>query len=307
MAYLTDYQYYENNGAIPEGENWGSYQYVKLSDIVRNFMLMKTGNHSLVKNEERYKVIFFAKRAIQELNYDALKEIKVLQLDLSDKLRFILPQDFVNFIRVSKYENGILYPMNKNVQAMSATSYLQDNHGRILFDEAGNILKPENSQIDLDRLTDEYKTLYLNDNSQFNGSYGYNYDGRWYFDYRFGGNYGMETDLANVNPVYELDRRLGVIHFSSDMAGKSAVLEYISDGMEGGDDSLISVNKLFEKYVYASIEHDILSSKEGIQEYIVRRKLKEKTALLRNARIRINDLSPQALLMPLRGRDKWIK
>ena len=29
------------------------------------------------------------------------------------------------------------------------------------------------------------------------------------------------------------------------MAGELCILEYISDGMEGGDDSLITVNKLF--------------------------------------------------------------
>lgn len=28
MAFLTDYQYYDNNGNLPENENWGSYQYM---------------------------------------------------------------------------------------------------------------------------------------------------------------------------------------------------------------------------------------------------------------------------------------
>ena len=40
MAYITDYQYYENGGIVPEDSNWGSYQYVTLEDIVNNFMLM---------------------------------------------------------------------------------------------------------------------------------------------------------------------------------------------------------------------------------------------------------------------------
>ena len=96
MAYITAYQYYENNGNNPENANWGSYQYVSLYDIVNNFMLMYSGNHSLVNNEERYKVLFHAKRAIQELNYDAFKEIKILELDVCDSLRFVLPPDFVN-------------------------------------------------------------------------------------------------------------------------------------------------------------------------------------------------------------------
>ena len=91
------------------------------------------------------------------------------------------------------------------------------------------------------------------------------------------------------------------------MSGELCILEYISDGMEGNDDSLISVNKLFEKYVYAYISFEILSNKAGVQEYIIARARKEKSALLRNAKIRISNIHPGRLLMNLRGQDKWIK
>ena len=93
MAYISQYQYYENSGANPEDANWGSYQYVSLKDIVNNFMLMYQGNHSLVNNEDRFKILFHAKRAVQELNYDAFKEIKTLQLTVNDAVRFVLPSD----------------------------------------------------------------------------------------------------------------------------------------------------------------------------------------------------------------------
>ena len=79
MAYLTGYQYYENSGNIPEDKNWGSYQYVSLEDIVNNFMLIYNDNLQLINNVNRYQVLFYAKRAIQELNYDAFKEIKFLE------------------------------------------------------------------------------------------------------------------------------------------------------------------------------------------------------------------------------------
>jgi len=98
MAYITDYQYYENNGANPEDANWGSYQYVNLKDIVNNFMLMYQGNHELLNNLNRYQVLFYAKRGIQELNYDAMKEIKILELEIGQDLRFILPQDYDNWL-----------------------------------------------------------------------------------------------------------------------------------------------------------------------------------------------------------------
>ena len=80
MAYLSQYQYYANAGSAPTNENWGSYQYVSLREIVTNFLLMYNGNHALVNNVNRFKILFHAKRSIQELNYDAFKEIKALEL-----------------------------------------------------------------------------------------------------------------------------------------------------------------------------------------------------------------------------------
>ena len=60
MAYINDYAYYANSGNNPSDENWGSYQYVSLEDIVNNFMLMYQGNHELINNINRYQVLFHA-------------------------------------------------------------------------------------------------------------------------------------------------------------------------------------------------------------------------------------------------------
>jgi len=307
MPYITEYQYYENNGALPEDANWGSYQYVSLQDIVNNFMLMYNGNHSLVNNEERYKILFHAKRAIQELNYDAMKEIKILELNVCDNWRFVLPPDYVNWVRISLYKDGILRPLTENIQTNWSSAYLQDNNCRILFDQNGGILRPQDSTIDYDRITGSKQSIYLNENSPLDGELGYCYDDTWYFDWAIGARYGLNTETANANPTFKIDKRAGVINFSSGMADELCILEYVSDGMENGDNSQISVNKLFEEYVYAYIQYAILDAKLGVQEYIVGRARKKKTALLRNAKIRMSNIHPGRLLMNLRGREKWIK
>jgi hypothetical protein len=301
MGYISQYDYYNDEA------NFGSYQYVSLFDIVNNFMLMYAGNHSLVNNEERYKVIFHAKRAIQELNYDAFKEIKVLELNVCDKLRFILPSDYVNWVRISLYKDGWLRPMSENIQTLSSKAYLQDHNCEILFDQDGNILEPEFSTIDLDRIKGSKKSIYLNPGSQFNGQAGYEFNGSWYFDYNVGARFGLNTETANANPTFNIDKKTGVINFSSEMSGELCILEYISDGMENGDDTLITVNKLFEKYVYAYIQYEILNSKLGVQEYIITRARKEKASLLRNAKIRLSNIHPGRLLMNMRGMDKFMK
>jgi hypothetical protein len=307
MAYISQYQYYENNGNSPQDANWGSYQYVSLEDIVNNFMLMYAGNHSLVNNEDRYKILFHAKRAVQELNYDAFKEIKVLELTVGENLIYVLPSDYVNWVRISLYRDGYLRPLSENIQTIYSGAYLQDNNANILFDINGNVLEPQNSTIDFDRLKGTKKSIYLNDGNPYNGQSGWCVDGLWYFDHQFGERFGLNTETANFNPTFNINKKAGVINFSSDMRDQLCILEYVSDGMENGNDASVSVNKLFEKYVYAYIQYEILNSKLGVQEYIVARARKEKQALLRNAKIRISNIHPGRLLMNLRGLDKMIK
>ena len=307
MAYITDYAYYENSGGNPEELNWGSYQYVSLLDIVNNFMLIYTGNTSAINNEERYKVLFHAKRAIQELNYDAFREVKILELELCDNLRFVFPQDYVNWVRISMYKDGVLFPLSENIQTNWSGAYLQDNDCKILFDEDGYVLRPEESNIDMERIAGTKKTIYLNGSSPMNNTAGWLIDGNWYFSYGIGGRMGLNTETANANPTFRIDRKGGVINFSSNLAGEMIIVEYVSDGMEAGDNSLITVNKLFEDYVYAYINEAILASKLGTQLYIRTEAKRQKKAKLANARIRIGDMHAGKLLMNLRGQGKWIK
>jgi hypothetical protein len=302
MAYITNYQYYTNNGVIPTDVNWGSYQYVSLSDVVNNFMLMYVGNDKLVNNVDRYAVLFHAKRAVQELNYDALKNIKVIELEIGDDLKMVMPPDYVNYVRISMLKNGILFPLVENRTPMSATAYLQDNNLDIIFDVNGEIVTGT-SKLDILR---QDKQLYTG-MGPYQGQYGWYWDGDWYFGYNFGKRFGLETDQANVNPKFYINKAAGVIDFSSGVENQIIVFEYISDGMENGDDSLITINKLAEEYLYAYIKWALLNNKYGIQEYVINRLRKEKMAVLRNTKIRLSNLHPSRLLMPLRGRDKQIK
>lgn len=299
MAYLTGYQYYN------EKENWGSYQYVALKDIVNNFMLQYVGNDKLVNNVERYNVIFHAKRAIQNLHYDALKETKVIEITVDDKSTVILPPDFVNWVRISLYRNGSLIPLVENNKTNYAESYLQAHDLSVLFDEEGSVLKGT-SVVDLDRINGMQKTEYLG-SGRFNGNFGYNIDGRWIFDFQVGARFGLNTETANQNPTFKINKAAGVINFDSTMIDEDVVIEYISDGMEGGDDTKVMVNKFFEDYIYAYIKWAILNSKLGVQEYVIRRAHKEKSALLANAKIRLSNISPARLLMAMRGSQKWLK
>ena len=306
MGYINQRKYYTNDGVNPTDENWGSYQYVGLEDIVKNFQLMYAGNHELINNENRFKILFHAKRGIQELNYDAFKEIKSIELQVYDDLRFVLPSDYVNWVKLYLLKDNVLRELTENIQVQSAVSYIQSATASFTYDGDGNATEVD-STLDTERKNGSLKSIYLNDEIDENVNPNvYNYDSDIY-NYRIGARYGLNTETANINPTFTIDKKAGVINFDSTMASQQCVLQYISDGMENGDDSKISVNKLFEEYIYAYVQYAILNSKFGVQEYIINRARKNKQALLRNAKIRLSNIHPSRLLMNLRGEDKWIK
>ena len=117
----------------------------------------------------------------------------------------------------------------------------------------------------------------------------------------------MSPEDSNVNHKFSINKSLGIIDFSTGVENSFIILEYVSDGMENGDETKITINKLAEEYLYAYLKWAVLNNKIGVQEYAISRVKKEKTAALRNTKIRLSNLHPSRLLMSLRGKDKWIK
>ena len=306
MAYINQRKYYTNDGVNPEDANWGSYQYVSLEDVVKNFQLMYAGNHGLVNNVNRFKILFHAKRGIQELNYDAFKEIKNLELTVYDDLRFVLPSDYVNWVKLYLFQGNTLRELTENIQVQSAVSFIQSSSSTFTYD-ADNNATIVNSTLDVARKDGSLNSIYLNQNNETDVNENCIDCDDDIYNSRIGARYGLNTETANINPTFTIDKKAGVINFDSTMANKQCVLQYISDGMENGDDSKMSVNKLFEDYIYAYVQYALLNSKFGVQEYIVNRVRKNKQALLRNAKIRLSNIHPSRLLMNMRGEDKWIK
>lgn len=288
--FLTDYQYYENNGATPQDKNWGGYQYILLKDIINKFYLMYVGDDKVISDCKRYEVIFHAKRGLQELNYDVAKEVKALELDLPDDLTMPLPKDYVNYVRISWVdEDGNLRPMVTNNQSTIATAYLQANDYKILFDANGDALEGT-SLIQTNSANPKSNDLYDS------GSL-----------YQYGSRFGIDGKIANQNGKFIIDKNLGVIRFSSDVKSKTIVIEYVSDGLSDLAEDEIKVNKLCEKFLYQYIKYEILTNKYNVQEYIVQRAKTEYRAIRNNTKIRMMNIRYDEILQSLRGQTNWIK
>jgi len=117
--------------------------------------------------------------------------------------------------------------------------------------------------------------------------------------------YGLETSHAQINGSYYIDCNKGLIHFSSNVSGKTVILKYISDGL--GTDEEMKVHKFAEEAIYKWLMHAILSTRRGVQEYVVARYRKEKIAATRKAKLRLSNIKLDEITQILRGKSKWIK
>ena len=126
-----------------------------------------------------------------------------------------------------------------------------------------------------------------------------------YYNGSLGQRYGLEPQTSQKNGWFEIDERKGTFNFTSELADKVIVLEYVSDG--NAYDLDLRIPKLAEEALYAYIIYAILSVSRGVQEYIVRRFKQEKSAKLRNAKIRISNLKLDQIVQVMRGKSKWLK
>jgi len=121
----------------------------------------------------------------------------------------------------------------------------------------------------------------------------------------YGQMYGLDPQYAQINGWFNMNEREGKISFSSNLVDKLIVLEYISDGLAYDLDS--RVPKLAEEAMYAYVLHALISTRINQPEYIVQRLRKEKSAKLRNAKIRLSNIKLDEIVQVMRGKSKWIK
>ena len=285
-------------------ENYGSYAYTSLNDVVNNFMVGYVGTGKLINSVKRTDVIFHAKRSMQEFSYDTLKSIHSMELNVPHSLSIVLPQDYVNYVKISWIDyQGVkhpIYPTN-NLTIDPYENPVQDTRGVPIQDNFGD-------NIEGDSLTEErWKRNNIGpitfDAQNFVGDW-YNGD-MWVQSAWYGRRYGIDPQFANINGYFTINDREGKISFSSDLIGRLIVLEYISDGLAYDLDS--RVPKLAEEAMYAYILHAIISTRANQPEYVVQRLKQERFAKLRNAKLRLSNIKLEEFTKALRGQYKWIK
>ena len=288
-------------------DNYGGYAYTTLDDVITNFMIGYVGAGKLIPSVKTTDVIFFAKRGLQEFSYDTLKSIRSQELNIPANLSVPLPQDYVNYVNVSWIDGQgikhIIYPTTLTTNPYEIPG--QDNQGIPIQDNVGenidttSITEDRWATNNLEQINAAQSNLtgmLLSDGLGYGGMYGDNY---------FGQRYGLQPETAQVNGWFTINERNGKMSFSSDLANKLIILEYISDGL--GYDADMKIPKLAEEALYAHISHAIIATRINQPEYVVQRLRREKSAKLRNAKIRLSNIKLNEFVQIARGKSKWIK
>ena len=135
----------------------------------------------------------------------------------------------------------------------------------------------------------------------------------WYGDLE-GQRYGLDPQYAQTNGTFFIDESAGRIHFGSNLAGKTLVLKYISDGLVGSnrpetniDLSMSYVHKFAEEAIYKHILYGCLMARKDTDPRLQAQIKRERFAETRNAKLRLSNLKSEELTQVLRGSSKQIK
>ena len=434
----TPQQYYDSG-------DYGNYQFVSLTDIINQFMLIYVGEDKVIPKVKRLDVAFHAQRALAELSFATFKSFKSIEFVIPNTLQLPLPQDYVNYTRVMWVDRaGIKHPLypTRNTQN-PVIAPLQDGDGNFKLEAEGTIvngsnsitltnrtenvligmsvtgidvpnnttiksvshatssttititnnatasatvilqftnssedgllLTPEKSTNVIDNLdwssgdnfitansVDDISGLeigmlvyhedfpvgtkianittttilldqdatdtmaanagqvvfvdpnkdtttwnnYKSKNPSENAHHDFDYDDELY-DVNVGGRYGINPEHAQINGNFYIDDVRGLVHFSSNVSGNVAVIDYISDGL--GTEDEMKVHKFAEEAMYKSIIYSIISGRITMPEYVIQRYKRERFAAIRTAKLRLSNLKLEELTQILRGKSKWIK
>ena len=287
-------------GSIVE-DNYGSYAYTELNDVINNFLVAYVGAGKLIPSVKRSDIIFHAKRAMQEFSYDTLKSVNSQELTVPHNLSVVLPQDYVNYVNFYWVDDQgvqhVIMPTN-NLTSSPYSIPLQDDQGVPTQDNFDNNITGTSI------IEDRWDSNYMKDNVIDDTIAGWEYYYGWP-EFGYGQLFGLDTQYANSNGYFTINDREGKISFSANLVDKIVIFEYISDGLS--TNLKTRVPKLAEEAMYAYISHAIIASRINQPEYVVQRLKREASAKLRNAKIRLSNLKLNQIVQVMRGKSKWLK
>ena len=138
------------------GNDLGSYQFISLDDVINNFLISYVGGNKIIGKVKRTDVAFHAQRGLQEFSYDTLKSIKSQEITLPPSLVMSLPQDYVNYVKLTWVDsNGIEHMIYPTSKTSNPTPVLQNSDGDYALQAIGTLTNASATVV----LDDEYTNI----------------------------------------------------------------------------------------------------------------------------------------------------
>jgi hypothetical protein len=300
--------YYAHDGAH------GNYRYINLTEIIDSFSATYIGQGKLCENVVLNDVTFHAIRGLQELSYDTVRSTKDWEVTVPSTLVLVMPADYINYVKLSWSDsNGIeriIYPTSKTSNPFNINEAIT-NAGGFEISGAGDDLAHTAADSDNNLNSDTWvnyqsqtaSDIGSTDSDEFDDEYGN----------LVGARYGIDPQHAQANGSFFIDEKQGKFHFSSNIAGKTVVLKYVSDGIatnaanDAIDLTASYVPKFAEEAIYKHILYGVLLARKDSPAGLLAQIKKERFAETRKAKLRLSNLKLEELTQVLRGGSKIIK
>ena len=292
----------------------GNYRYISLTEILDSFRAAYVGKDKICERVLDNDITFHALRAIQELSYATLKSTKDWEVEIPSTLVLVMPSDYVNYIKLSWSDSvgteHIIYPTSKTSNPKDIVESVTAWGG---FDPSTG------DTPDLDGTTDsdgnETSTTWTNYAAATPNEVENDDEDDIYWPHE-GARFGLSPERSQVNGNFFIDEDQGKFHFSSNLAGKTVILRYISDGIVtagiNGDSPSIDmtntlVPKLAEEAIYKHVLYGILLARKDTNPNLLMQIKRERFAETRKAKIRLSNIKIEEITQVLRGSSKIIK
>ena len=283
----------------------GSYQFISLTEIIDSFRATYVGPGKICEKVIDNDITFFAIRGMQELSYDTLKSTKDWEIEVPATLVMVMPVDYINYVKLTWSDGAgierIIYPTSKTSNPRDITETVRDHGGFTTGGTSVDLTSDEQSST-----WDKYTQPAENENTD------YDYDTNEY-DLNKGQRFGIDPQHAQANGTFYIDDEQGRFHFSSNLAGKTLILKYISDGIvtnatdDGLDLNNSKIHKFAEEAIYKYMAYGLLSARTDSNPNMLALLKKERFAEQRKAKLRLSNIKLEELTQIMRGKSKWIK
>lgn len=255
---------------------------VSVKQIVNDFMLTLHGD-DYVNDASGIAVHNYALRGIREMGFDVSKVVKSLLLPVESNGTVVLPDDFVDFVKIGKVgADGLVYVFGQNKNLNQPMKYKKDSNGNVVAPGNDGMHEREDAKVTVNINSDYTEFTFRNFMEQGAGRPLYGIGG---------GKYSAEFRINLEQNRIEL----------ASSGIDEVVVEYIADEARAENPSIhVYIESAIRSYIY----YRLIERKSNVPAGEKARARREYFNERRLAKARMNSVTKSEILKTVRSNFK---